>query len=100
VIFLKARALKDKGDVMRADHTVDFLEDGKCDICKSKIEEGYFIKADNDEEYEKLEKINPDGMLLICEECLYKTFSVETTRIYSCKGTRMRMCEGHLRGDL
>ncbi|RLI18172.1 hypothetical protein DRO49_02595 [Candidatus Bathyarchaeota archaeon] len=90
---------------MKADHIDPFLELGqrlRCDHCGRLCEEGYLLTSEYDEERRRLEKAlrREEDVFFICEDCLYKLMSPETTRIYSCSGRRMRISECNLKGDI
>jgi ferredoxin len=87
---------------MKARHT-DFEgecgEPTTCDFCKKKIDEGWMVSPETNEEFDKVASITEgQPILVVCEDCLYENFSKKTTQIYSCKGTRLRECEQNLNG--
>ena len=88
---------------MRADHEDCFLELGQrlsCDHCRKLCDEGYFLTPEDNEERSRLEEAlaKQADVFFICEDCLYELMSHETTRIYSCSGRRIRVCEKNLLG--
>ena len=90
---------------MRADYFNCILDFGMklhCDKCGRLCEEGYCIKPESEEELDQLEKAfgGEINILFLCEDCLYKTMSLESTRIYSASGRRLRECENNLKGFL
>jgi len=101
---------------MKAHHTDFEGECGElttCDFCKKKIDEGWMVNPETNEEFDKVASITSkhdkyenkttyitqgETILVVCEDCLYKNFSKKTTRMYSCKETRLRECEQNLNG--
>jgi hypothetical protein len=85
---------------MKALHTVSD-EKLQCDNCGRIVDEGYFVEAESEIEWEKLERRfgKEPFPLFVCENCLYNEFSPLTTRIYYA-GERLRVCEWNLKGDL